>query len=209
MPLILLALCLGPGLAAQTAGNTRTISLNGDWNFLADPTGKLTLPDLASVQNVRPTRIPSSWQSQFTDLRDYAGVAWYWRTVSIDAPGPDQVVLLRFGAVDYRAEVFVNGQKAGSTKAAICRLSSTSPRSAVRGKPDRRARNRPGREAQRGRRIRYAEIPHGKQNWYVQTSGLWQERGNRCGPACTWAPSTSWRVRMGIQGRPPGGEPPT
>ena len=22
--------------------------------------------------------------------------------------------------------------------------------------------------------IRYAEIPHGKQNWYVQTSGLWQ-----------------------------------
>jgi hypothetical protein len=64
--------------------------------------------------NVRPTRIPSSWQSQFADLRDYAGVAWYWRTITADPPAADQMALLRFGAVDYAADVYVNGQKAGS-----------------------------------------------------------------------------------------------
>ena len=40
----------------------QVISLNGDWNFLADPGGNLRGGNLASVQNVRPTRVPSSWQ---------------------------------------------------------------------------------------------------------------------------------------------------
>src|SRR5207247_1741566 len=50
--------------------------------------------------------------ADFDDLRDYAGVAWYWRPVTLEAPEPGDVLLLRFGAVDYRAEVFVNGFKA-------------------------------------------------------------------------------------------------
>ena len=69
---------------------------------------------LSSAANVRPSRIPSSWQSQFSDLRDYAGVAWYWRTITLPPPAADQVALLQFGAVDYAAEVYVNGQKAGA-----------------------------------------------------------------------------------------------
>ena len=83
---------------------------------ISSPTPALTLDvqKLDSAASVRPTRVPSSWQSQFADLRDYAGVAWYWRTVTLEAPAGDQVVLLRFGAVDYAAEVYVNGQKAGS-----------------------------------------------------------------------------------------------
>src|SRR5437867_7277963 len=52
----------GPALA-------RTISLNGDWNFLADPTRTLDVRQLSTAPNVRPTRVPSSWQPQFTDLR--------------------------------------------------------------------------------------------------------------------------------------------
>lgn len=173
--LILLALCLGPSLAAQTDGHTQPISLSGDWNFLADPGGNLRAGNLASVQNVRPTRVPSSWQSQFADLRDYAGVAWYWRTVSINAPGSDRVVLLRFGAVDYRAEVFVNGQKAGSHEGgylpfefditSFCRPGEN--QIAVRVVD-------PGKNPSEVEGIKYAEIPHGKQSWYVQTSGLWQ-----------------------------------
>jgi beta-galactosidase/beta-glucuronidase len=101
-------------LAPQGPGPSAPLSLNGDWNFLADPQGKLSVSDLASASNVRPTRVPSSWQQQFTDLRDYAGVAWYWRAVTVDAMASQHVALLRFGAVDYRADVYVNGLKAGS-----------------------------------------------------------------------------------------------
>jgi len=173
--LLALTWCWGPGLAAQTADDTRTLSLDGDWNFLADAAGNLQVQDLTSVQNVRPTRVPSSWQSQFTDLRDYAGVAWYWRTVSLAPLGADQVALLRFGAVDYRAEVFVNGQQAGIHEGGylpfefditgLCR--SGGNQIAVRVTD-------PGAKPSEVEGIRYAEIPHGKQNWYVQTSGLWQ-----------------------------------
>ncbi len=164
-------------LAAALPGPAfaKTISLNGDWNFLADPARTLDVRQLSSATNVRPTRVPSSWQPQFTDLRDYAGVAWYWRSVNIDPPAPDQVVLLRFGAVDYRADVYVNGQKVGSHEGGYLpfefditpQVHSGENMVAVRVADA-------GANPRQVEGIRYEEIPHGKQNWYVQTSGLWQ-----------------------------------
>ncbi len=171
----LVILVVGLGIAAPGAADCQTLSLNGDWHFMADPEGSLKVGGLSSVPNVRPTRIPSSWQTQFHDLRDYAGAAWYWRTVNVQPPAPNQVALLHFGAVDYLAEVYVNGQKvgrheggylpfeidvtsllkAGDNEIAV-RVADAAPKTVVDG-------------------IKYEEIPHGKQNWYVQTSGLWQD----------------------------------
>jgi hypothetical protein len=175
-----LILCLVGGLALSSLSMARekSISLNGDWNFVADPTGKLTIADLATVPNVRPTRVPSSWQEQFADLRDYAGRAWYWRTLKLDAR-PDashQAALLRFGAVDYLADVYVNGQKVGSHEGGYLpfefdvamHLQTGENLIAVR-VVDASA----GVKEVEG--IKYEEIPHGKQNWYVETSGLWQD----------------------------------
>lgn len=152
-------------------------SLDGDWNFLADPQAKLTVGDLATAANVRPTRVPSSWQQQFVDLRDYAGVAWYWRTVKLDArpEASQQAALLRFGAVDYRAEVYVNGQEVGSHEGGYLpfefdvamHLQTGDNQIAVR-VVDASATTK---EVEG---IKYDEIPHGKQNWYVETSALWQ-----------------------------------
>ena len=163
-----------PGWTADGPG----ISLNGDWNFVADPAGGMKITDLASVPNVRPTRVPSSWQQQFDDLRDYAGVAWYWRTVKLDnRPDSSQrVALLRFGAVDYFADVYVNGQKAGSHEGGylpfefdVTSLLRTGDNEIAVRVVD------PGGTVKEVEGIKYAEIPHGKQNWYVQTSGLWQD----------------------------------
>ena len=153
-----------------------TLSLDGDWHFLADPEGSYDVQKLASAANVRPTRIPSSWQSQFSDLRDYAGVAWYWRTFTVEPPAAGQVALLRFGAVDYRALVFVNGQQAGEHDGGYLpfEFDVTSLLHAGENQVAVRVAD-PGakpREVVDG--VVYAEIPHGKQNWYVQTSGLWQ-----------------------------------
>jgi len=99
----LICLFLLAGTAKPAA--VSSISLDGDWHFLADPNGTLDVQKLDSAPYVRPTRIPSSWQSQFDDLRDYAGVAWYWRTVTVEPTAAGQVALLRFGAVDYAAEI--------------------------------------------------------------------------------------------------------
>ena len=154
----------------------KTISLDGDWNFLTDPDGSLDLQKLASMPGIRPTRVPSSWQSQFADLRDYAGVAWYWRSVNVDPIGQDEVALLRFGAVDYLAEVYVNGQKAGSHEGGYLpfELDVTSLLHGGENQVAVRVVD-PGAKPAVVEGINYAEIPHGKQNWYVQTSGLWQD----------------------------------
>src|SRR5689334_18747326 len=58
-------------------------SLNRDWNFVTDPSGSLKVNDLASVAQVRQALVPGSWQSEFDDLRDYAGVAWYWTSFTL------------------------------------------------------------------------------------------------------------------------------
>ncbi len=160
----------GPGTA-----DGQTLSLNGDWHFLADPQGSLKVGDLDSASNVRPTRIPSSWQTQFRDLRDYAGVAWYWRLVDVQLPAADQVALLHFGAVDYLAEVYVNGQKAGAHEGGYLPFEFDITSSLKAGENQiavRVADAAPKSDEVEG--IKYEEIPHGKQNWYVQTSGLWQ-----------------------------------
>jgi len=171
---LLILLLLVAGMAKPAA--VSSIPLDGDWNFLADPGGTLDVQKLASAAGVRPTRIPSSWQSQFADLRDYAGIAWYWRTITAEAPAPDQVALLRFGAVDYAAEVFVNGQKAGSHEGGYLpfEIDATSLLHPGENQVAVRVADPGAKPHEVVDGIAYAEIPHGKQNWYVQTSGLWQ-----------------------------------
>ena len=151
------------------------ISLDGTWHFLADPAGKLKVEDLAHAPNVLPTEIPSSWQMQFPDLRDYAGVAWYWRSLTVGALPADRVSLLHFGAVDYRATVYVNGEKAGQHDGGYLpfEFDVTSLLHAGENVIAVRVAD-PGAKPSEVEGIKYAEIPHGKQNWYVQTSGLWQ-----------------------------------
>jgi len=171
---LLFSVVLAAGAARPAA--VSTVSLDGDWHFLADPNGSLDVQKLDSAPFVRPTRIPSSWQSQFADLRDYAGVAWYWRTIAVEPPAADQVALLRFGAVDYQAEVYVNGQKAGSHEGGYLpfEIDVTSLLHAGENQIAMRVVDPGAKPSDVVEGINYAEIPHGKQNWYVQTSGLWQ-----------------------------------
>ena len=152
-----------------------TQSLDGDWHFLADASGALKVQQLSTAKFVRPTRVPSSWQSQFADLRDYAGVAWYWRDVDVPSPPAGQVALLRFGAVDYLAEVYVNGQKVGRHEGGYIpfEFDITSLLRAGANQIAVRVVD-PGANPSIVEGINYAEIPHGKQSWYVQTSGIWQ-----------------------------------
>jgi len=175
----LIGLLLGAGFSGPARGQIsikQPLTLDGDWNFLADPSGTLRIGDLASNRNARPTRVPSSWQSQFTDLRDYAGVTWYWRTWTQSDLAPNARLLLRFGAVDYQADVYINGQKVGSHEGGYLPFEFDITSQVHRGENQVAVRVvDPGAKPHNVvEGISYAEIPHGKQNWYVQTSGLWQ-----------------------------------
>jgi hypothetical protein len=59
----------------------------------------------------KDTPVPGIIQQVFPD---YCGVVWYWTTFQpFKTATPDQRYLIRFGAVDYMAEVWVNGQSVG------------------------------------------------------------------------------------------------
>ena len=70
--------------------------------------------DLDTATGWRRARVGVPWNVLYEDLRDYMGVAWY-RTL-FQAPQYSDVrqVVLKFGAVDYFAEVFVNGISVGT-----------------------------------------------------------------------------------------------
>ncbi len=150
-------------------------SLDGDWRFAIDPAEKMSAADLNGLSSERTAHVPGSWQSEFSDLRDYAGVAWYWRTFTVPAVAPGHAALIHFGAVDYRAEVYVNGQKTGTHDGGYLPFDVDATEWLHAGENQVAVRVAdPGVKPDEVDGIRYAEIPHGKQNWYVQTSGPWQ-----------------------------------
>lgn len=98
----------------DSAVKSQTILLDGpDWRVAADPknTGReekwfeLTRPD------AKPTSVPGVVQNVFTDFH---GPAWYYREFDAPVhPHENGRYFLRFGAVDWTAEVWVNGQPIG------------------------------------------------------------------------------------------------
>lgn len=169
-PLLLALVTLaGPRALAQK------VSLDGDWHFTIDPADKISVADLKGLADERVAHVPGSWQTEFADLRDYAGVAWYWRTFTAPAVASGHVALIHFGAVDYRAEIYVNGQKAGEHDGGYLPFDVDASALLHSGENEMAVRViDPGAKPDEVEGIRYAEIPHGKQSWYVQTSGPWQ-----------------------------------
>jgi len=86
------------------------------WQLLTDPAAGFTATTLPA-DGWRPAVAGRSWNAQFDDLRDYFGVAWYKTTFEMPK-GRAPHVLLRFGAVDYAAEIYVNGHRAGAHEGA-------------------------------------------------------------------------------------------
>ena len=94
------------------------LNLNGEWAFRFDPEDEGVAagwdhPDSTAALEGRTITVPFPWQSELSGVeQNYAGVAWYWRSFSAPDWG-DRRVWLNFGAVDYFAQVWVNGQRVG------------------------------------------------------------------------------------------------
>ena len=58
--------------------------------------------------------IPTSWNDQFSEGRDFLGPAWYQTIISIPTGWDEQRIFLRFGSVNYLADVWLNGEFIGS-----------------------------------------------------------------------------------------------
>ena len=91
------------------------LNLNGEWDFKLFPEGDEAQEKIfaASRQEYDKTIVvPFTWTCPLSQVeQDVAGIGWYRRSVRFASAGR---VFLCFGAVDYRADVYVNGSHVGS-----------------------------------------------------------------------------------------------
>ncbi|HEY9510059.1 MAG TPA: glycoside hydrolase family 2 TIM barrel-domain containing protein [Verrucomicrobiae bacterium] len=121
----------------------KSISLNGEWKSIIDPyeTGFYDYRHEQRDHSRNPSReetfyldlkpanpsarveydfdtsptlkVPGDWNTQKPELLYYEGSVWYRRTFDSPALADGQRAFLRFGAVNYRADVYLNGKKLG------------------------------------------------------------------------------------------------
>jgi hypothetical protein len=149
-------------------------SLNGTWRFRFDDERRFTLPHEVDGWPMEIT-VPFAPESQASGIGDrgYHAACWYQR--EFDCTPGDGRVILRFGAVDYSARVWVNGLLAvvhdgGHTPfcADITTMLDASGRQTVtvhvEDDPHDLAKPRGKQDWQRE--------PHSI--WYPRTTGIWQ-----------------------------------
>lgn len=185
-PRAALALILGAGCAAAAdlprpehptpdAVRPHWANLNGPWDFRFDPRdeGERAGWQKPGAQGFdRRIVVPFPWESELSGVHepDVHGVAWYRRsfTVPADFPG-DHHVWLRFGAVDWRADVWVNGTKVAHHDGGY------TPFEADVTDAIKTAQGKPSVLVVRVFDPTDPDQPTGKQvGWYTTTSGIWQ-----------------------------------
>ena len=100
--------------SSERPATSQVVSLDGDqWLLAPDPAneGRQQAWYREAQSDARKTKVPWIIQDAFPG---YHGVAWYWRRFDAPAnPHRDGRSLLRFWAVDYLAEVWLNGVRVG------------------------------------------------------------------------------------------------
>ncbi|MHB9025128.1 MAG: glycoside hydrolase family 2 protein [Armatimonadota bacterium] len=96
------------------------IDLNGTWDFVADLDPKYHAiyggfhRSDANRRHWQQVSVPGVWQ-KFSERYDiFEGVCWFAREFEVAELAESAIAHLRFGAVNYQANVYLNGEKIGS-----------------------------------------------------------------------------------------------
>ncbi len=141
-------------------------TLNGEWDFSFDtPTFDRTII------------VPFVYESGMSGIGEHAfhPRVWYRRSFSLDSRYEDRRVLLHFGAVDYRCDVYINENLCGSHEGGQCSFSFDITEYVDRGKENTimvKVDDDPFD----------LEQPRGKQYWeekpksifFMHSTGIWQ-----------------------------------
>jgi hypothetical protein len=149
-----------------------TIDLDGPWEFAVDPEAVFTSAAFATIAT-RTVAVPAPWQSQADDLRQYAGVAWYRRRFAAPDTEHGYGNWLRFGAVDYHATIWLNGELLGEHEGGYLPFELRADSALRPGDNELVVRVLDPGPGSRSA-IPFDEIPHGKQSWYGPLGGIWQ-----------------------------------
>src|ERR1700690_783571 len=154
------------------------VNLNGGWEFEFDDANKGLDQDWSSgaTKFSRKITVPFCFESRRSGIGDTSFHPWVWyrRSISVPDNWKGRRALLHFGAVDYRATVWVNGRLAGRHEGGNTpfQFDITPLLKAGANTLTVRAEDPPtDRYIPRGKQ--YGE-PKSRSIFYTRTSGIWQ-----------------------------------
>lgn len=147
------------------------INLNGEWEYAILPKGQ-SIPSEFEDK----IRVPFAVESSLSGVGKKVGKdqeLWYKKVIQIDNKTRKDKVLLHFGAVDWEAEVFVNGKSLGLHRGGYDPFSFDISGFLHRGK-DQEIIVRVWDPSDDGPQPRGKQVNEPNSIWYTPVTGIWQ-----------------------------------
>ncbi|MFO0942756.1 MAG: glycoside hydrolase family 2 TIM barrel-domain containing protein [Pirellulales bacterium] len=143
-------------------------NLNGNWDYAITPVAQKEIPSTWTGKILVPFCIESKLGG-VQRLLDGREALWYHRSFEVTSQGSRQ--FLNFEAVDYRCEVFVNGQSVGKHQGGNTPFGFDITSASKVGKNELVVRVEDETEKFQ---LRGKQVLNARGIWYTQVSGIWQ-----------------------------------
>lgn len=149
------------------------INLNGEWEFVFDD-------DNAGIVNTwyaspasfpMTINVPFVYESALSGINDQKqhDVVWYRKKIDTPTLAEDEMLLLHFGAVDYHAQVFINGQLVAEHYGGETPFCADIT-------PYLHPQEQQNITVRVDDALEDETIPRGKQFWHATSAGIWYTR---------------------------------
>lgn len=150
---------------------TDWVNLNGEWEYAIKPKGEVE-PQTFDGNILVPFAIESSLSGVQKEVGD-ANELWYKRTFSVPANWKNKDIVLNFGAVDWKADVFINDVLIGSHQGGFTPFSfNITPY--LNGKSNQKLVVRVWDPSDKGYQPRGKQTSNPEGIWYTPVTGIWQ-----------------------------------
>jgi beta-galactosidase/beta-glucuronidase len=150
---------------------TDWVNLNGEWEYAIKPKGQV---EPASFDG--NILVPFAVESSLSGVQKEVGEnneLWYKRTFSVPANWKSKDIVLNFGAVDWKADVFVNDILIGSHQGGFTPFSfNITPY--LTGKSNQKLVVRVWDPSDKGHQPRGKQTSNPEGIWYTPVTGIWQ-----------------------------------
>lgn len=146
-------------------------NLNGEWEYAIRPKGQVE-PSAFDGKILVPFAVESSLSGVMKEVGD-KNELWYKRSFIVPSSWRGKEVMLNFGAVDWKADVFVNDVLIGSHKGGYTPFSlNVTPY--LNGKGAQKLVVRVWDPSDKGYQPRGKQVSNPEGIWYTPVTGIWQ-----------------------------------
>lgn len=150
---------------------TDWVNLNGEWEYAIKPKGEVE-PTSFDGNILVPFAVESSLSGVQKEVGD-RNELWYKRTFNVPSNWKNKDVVLNFGAVDWKADVFINDVLIGSHQGGFTPFSfNVTPY--LTGKNNQKLVVRVWDPSDRGYQPRGKQTSNPEGIWYTPVTGIWQ-----------------------------------